>query len=122
MPPFGRKWDCKWTQTEEETPTSMEERAVQTDDRPPYGTTNYWLDVSSGPPNSTSQSSNPRLTRQLAIHPHTLDRLGLDSRGLQKFGDDSFHTDDATLGTVAVNQWGYQYCQFHDKHTNHASG
>jgi hypothetical protein len=25
MPPFGRKWDCKWTQTEEEAPTSTEE-------------------------------------------------------------------------------------------------
>jgi hypothetical protein len=25
MPPFSRKWDCKWTQTEEEAPTSMEE-------------------------------------------------------------------------------------------------
>jgi hypothetical protein len=21
-----------------------------------------------------------------------------------------------------VNQWGYKYCRFHDKHTNHASG
>jgi hypothetical protein len=122
VPPFGRRWDCKWTQTEEETTASTEERAVQTDDRPPLGTTDYWLDVSSGPQNSTSQSSNPRLTRQLAIHPHTLDRLGLDFGGLQKFSDDSFHTNDAALGAVAVNQWGYQYCQFHDKHTNHASG
>jgi hypothetical protein len=59
VPPFGRKWDCKWTQTEEETTTSTEERAIQTDDHPPWGTTNYWLDVSSGPQNSTSQSSNP---------------------------------------------------------------
>jgi hypothetical protein len=59
MPPFGRKWDCKWTQTEEEAPASTEERAVQTDDHPPYGTTDYWLDVSSSPQNSTSQSSNP---------------------------------------------------------------
>jgi hypothetical protein len=42
--------------------------------------------------------------RQLAIHPHALNRLGLDSEGLQKFGDDSFHTDDAALGAVAVNQ------------------
>jgi hypothetical protein len=57
--PFGRKWECKWTQMEEETATSTEERAIQTDDHPPYGSTDYWLDVSSGPQNSTSQSSNP---------------------------------------------------------------
>jgi hypothetical protein len=24
-PPFGRKWDCKWTQTEEEASASTEE-------------------------------------------------------------------------------------------------
>jgi hypothetical protein len=54
MPPFGRKWDCKWTQMEEEAPASTEERAIQMDDRPPYRTTDYWLDVSSGPQNSTS--------------------------------------------------------------------
>jgi hypothetical protein len=59
--------------------------------------------------------------QQLAIHPHLLDQLGLDSGGLQKFGDNSFHMDNTTLGTVAVNQWGYQYCWFHDKHTNHTS-
>jgi hypothetical protein len=28
--PFRRKWDCKWTQTEEEASASMEEQAVQT--------------------------------------------------------------------------------------------
>jgi hypothetical protein len=57
--PFRRKWDCKWTQTEEEAPVSIEERAIQTDDHPLYRTTDYWLDVSSGPQNSTSQSGNP---------------------------------------------------------------
>jgi hypothetical protein len=29
--------------------------------------------------------------------------------------------NDATLGAVAINQWGYKYFQFHDKHTNHSS-
>jgi hypothetical protein len=50
-----------------------------------------------------------------------LDRLGLNSRGLLKFSDDSFHTNDATLRAVAVNQWGYKYCYFYDKHTNYSS-
>jgi hypothetical protein len=27
-PLFGRKWDCKWTQMEEETPISMKEHAI----------------------------------------------------------------------------------------------
>jgi hypothetical protein len=48
-PPFGRTWDCKWTQVNKETPVSIEEHAIQTNDCPSYGTTNYWLDVSSGP-------------------------------------------------------------------------
>jgi hypothetical protein len=63
--PFGRKWDCKWTQ--------MEEQAVQTDNHPSYRTTNHWLNVSSGPQNSTSQSGNAQITWQLAIHAHSLD-------------------------------------------------
>jgi hypothetical protein len=119
--PFGRRWDCKWTQTDKETPASTQEQAIQTDDCLSYGSTDYWLDVSSGPQNSTSQSGNPRIMRQLAIHTHLLDQLGLDSGGLQKFSDNSFHTDNATLGAVAINQWGYKFCQFHDKHTNHSS-
>jgi hypothetical protein len=48
-PPFRRTWDCKWTQMDEETPASTEEHTVQTDDHPSYGTTNYWLNISSGP-------------------------------------------------------------------------
>jgi hypothetical protein len=28
---------------------------------------------------------------------------------------------DATLGTIAIEQWGYKYCRFHNKHTNHSS-
>jgi hypothetical protein len=120
-PPFGRRWDYKWMQMDKEAPTSMQEQAVQTDDHPSYGSMDYWLDVSSSPQNSTSQSGNPRITWQLAIHAHVLNQLGLNFGGLQKFGDDSFHTDDAALGAVAVNQWGYKFCQFHDKHTNHSS-
>jgi hypothetical protein len=58
-PPFGRRWDCKWMQMEEAAPVSTEEQAVQTDDHPPYETTDYWLDISSGPQNSTGPSSNP---------------------------------------------------------------
>jgi hypothetical protein len=47
-------------------------------------------------------SSNPQVTWQLAIYAHGLDQLGLDSEGLQKFSDDSFHTDNRALGVVAV--------------------
>jgi hypothetical protein len=92
------------------TPGGTEDKAIQA--FPTYGTTKYWLDQrdsNPGGPQQRDRDMEPRA--RLALHPHGLDRLGLDSGGLQRF---DFPNDTTPRREL-------KFCHFHDRMMTHNS-
>jgi hypothetical protein len=86
QPESTTRWVSRATQTET---GGTKEQAIQTQTDVPaqYGTTAYWLEKRMGRPNAPQGDDHVELYRQVAIHHHGLDCLGLDSSGLRGFSD-----------------------------------
>jgi hypothetical protein len=92
------------------TTVSIKDEAIQA--FPTYGTTEYWLDQRDGNPGGPQQRDRDMEPRaRLALHPHELDCLGLDSGGLQRF---DFPNDSTPRREL-------KHCHFHDRMMTHNS-
>jgi hypothetical protein len=71
-----------------------------------------------GHPTATEGDNHIELYRQVAIHHHGLDCLGLNSGGLRGFSDsDCNKYEVAQLAILNLD-----YCSYHDKRGDHKSG
>jgi hypothetical protein len=91
----------------------MKEQAIQmrTDVPAQYGTTAYWLEKQTGCPNALQGDTHLESYRQVAVHRHGLDCLGLDSGGLYGFSDGDSDKYEAAKRAIL----NLDYCSFHDK-------
>ena len=91
----------------------MVEQAIQTpiDIPAEYGTTAYWLEKQTGRPNAPQGDAHLEPYRQVAVHCHGLDHLGLDSSGLRGFSDSDCDKYEAAKQAIL----DLDYCSYHDK-------
>jgi hypothetical protein len=103
-----------------QTETSgMKEQAIQTwtDVPAQFGTTAYWLEKRTGHPTAPQGDDHIEPYRQVAVHSHRLDRLGLDFSSLHGFSDsDCDKYEAAQLAILDLD-----YCSYHDKRGDHKS-
>jgi hypothetical protein len=103
-----------------QTETSgIKEQAIQTRTNVPaqYGITTYWLEKQMGRPTASQGDNHVELYRQVAVHNHRLDHLGLNSGGLHEFSNsDCDKYEAARLAILNLD-----YCSYHDKRGDHKS-
>ena len=82
-----------------------------------YGMTTYWLEKRTGCPTAPQGGDHIEPYRQVAIHNHGLDHLGLNSGSLCGFSDSDCDKHEAARLAIL----NLDYCSYHDKQGDHKS-